>query len=122
MSNVAHAKRWYETLDQNMVGEDIEWKLAEGFPADGTYHGREEIFGTWWPKLADQFTEWAATPEEFIDAGDAVVVTGAYSGVAKATGRSFKAPFTHIWWFEDGVIVRMNHNANTLILHQAITP
>ncbi|MEO1658076.1 MAG: nuclear transport factor 2 family protein [Pseudomonadota bacterium] len=121
-TNTDRAKAWYETLNPEMLADNIEWKLADGFPADGTFHGREEIFGVWWPKLAAQFSDWHASPSEFIDAGDAVVVTGQYSGVAKATGKTFEAPFTHIWWFnEDGQIVRMNHSANTLTLHNAIT-
>lgn len=122
-TNIDRAKTWYETLDPELVAEKIEWRLADGFPADGTYHSREEIFGVWWPKLAAQFTDWSANPEEFLDAGDAVVVTGHYAGVARATGKAFKAPFSHIWWFDEaGQIVRMNHSANTLILHNAITP
>ncbi len=120
MNNVDLAKKWYDTLDPEMVSETIEWRLAEGFPADGLYHGRNEVFEVWWPKLAAQFSEWRAIPETYLDAGDAVVVLGHYAGVAKETGSSFKAPFSHVWWFKNGQITRMNHSANTLILDRAI--
>lgn len=45
-------------------------------------------------------TEWegfSAVPDEFIDGGDAVVVLGKYSGKYKATGKSFRAGFAHVW-------------------------
>lgn len=48
--------------------------------------GRKEVFKVWWPRLAAQFSEWSANPETFLDAGDAVVVLGHYTGIAKETG------------------------------------
>ncbi len=50
-------------------------------------------------------TEWegfAAIPDEFIDAGDTVVVLGTYSGRYRSTGKSFQANFAHVWKIRTG--------------------
>jgi len=120
-SNIELIRKWYETLDPEFLDEDIDWRLAEGFPADGHYRGRKPVFEEWWPKLAALFDEWKATPERLLDGGEAVVTLGNYTGVAKATGRRFKVPFVHIWWIRDGKIVKFDHHTNTLLLHRIVT-
>ena len=120
-TNLEIIKKWYETLDPEIVDPDVDWKLADGFPADGHYRGRKAVFEEWLPKLLAQFDNWKATPEQLLDAGDAIVGLGYYSGRSKATSREFKVPFAHVWFMQNGRIVKVNHNANTLMLHRAIT-
>ncbi len=79
------------------------------------------MFEEWWPKLAAHADDWKATPEQFLDAGEAIVALGHYTGRAKATGRTFKVPFAHVWWMRDGKIVKFDHYTNTLLLHRAVT-
>ena len=119
-SNIEIIREWYATLNPDIVDENVDWELADGFPADGHYHGRQAVFAEWWPKLAAQFDAWKATPEEFLDAGEAIIALGHYSGRAKATGRTFNVPFAHVWWMRDGRIVKLGHYTNTLLLHRAI--
>ena len=120
-SNIEIIREWYATLNPDFLDKNIDWQLADGFPADGHYHGREAVFTKWWPKLAAQFDDWKATPEQLLDAGDVIVSLGHYSGRAKATGRTFTVPFAHVWWMRDGKIVTLGHYTNTLLLHRAIT-
>jgi hypothetical protein len=120
-TNLEIIKEWYETLNPEIVAPNVDWKLADGFPADGHYHGRKAVFEEWLPKLLAQFDEWKATPEQLLDAGDAIVSLGYYSGRSKATGREFEVPFAHIWFMKDGQITKVSHHTNTLMLHQAIT-
>ena len=114
-------REWYATLNPEILDENVDWRLADGFPADGRYHGRRAVFEDWWPRLAAQFEDWKATPERFLDSGEAVVALGHYTGRARATGRAFEVPFAHIWWMRDGRIVKFDHYTNTLLLHRAIT-
>ena len=119
-SNLETIREWYATINPEILDENVDWKLADGFPADGHYHGRKAVFEDWWPKLAAQFDDWKATPEQFLDADDAVISLGFYSGRAKATGRTFKVPFAHVWWMRNGKIVKFGHYTNTLLLRRAI--
>jgi hypothetical protein len=54
-SNIEIIREWYATLNPDIVDENVDWELADGFPADGHYHGRQAVFAEWWPKLAAQF-------------------------------------------------------------------
>jgi hypothetical protein len=68
-------------------------------------------------------TEWegfAAVPDEFIDAGDTVVVLGKYGGKYKATGKSFQADFAHVWKMQDGKAIRFVQYVDSLIVQKAL--
>ena len=56
----------------------------------------------------------APVPEEFLDAGDTVVVLGRYRGTYKATGRTLDAQFVHVWRVEDGKAVAFQQYTDTL--------
>lgn len=53
------------------------------------------------------------TPEQFLDAGDEVVVVGRYRGVAKGTGKHLDVPFVHIWTFRGERAVRFRQFLDT---------
>jgi ketosteroid isomerase-like protein len=57
-------------------------------------------------ELLDEHVEngWG-DPDEYIDAGERVVVLGRLRGRARATGVEFEARFAHVWVFGDGVVV-----------------
>lgn len=81
---------------------DIEWSLPEPLPWGGTHHGpdgvrafaqifREHVDGPW------------ADPDDFLDAGDRIVVIGRLRGEARESGRDFEVEFVHVWALSDGV-------------------
>jgi ketosteroid isomerase-like protein len=119
-SNLDIVRRWYATFDPDLVHEDIEWNLAEGFPSEGHYRGRKAVFEEWWPKLCTYFDDWKANVEHVLDAGDAIIGLGHYTGRAKATGRALHVPFVHVWWTRAGKIAKLDQHTNTLILHRII--
>lgn len=94
----------------------IVWNEAENFPyADGNpYRGAEAILGGVFARLGSEWDDFAAVPEEFLDAGDAVLVLGRYRGTYKATGRSFDAQMAHLWRVEDGKAVSFQQYTDTL--------
>ncbi len=53
-------------------------------------------------KLGGEWDGFAAVAHEFVADGSTVVALGEYSGTYKATGKSFKAPFAHVWKLQDG--------------------
>jgi ketosteroid isomerase-like protein len=56
-------------------------------------------------ELLDEHVEngWG-DPDEYLDAGERVVVLGRMLGRARATGTEFEARFAHVWDFQDGVV------------------
>jgi ketosteroid isomerase-like protein len=60
------------------------------------------------------------TPEEFLIDGDRVVTFGAYSGIAKATGKPMCAPFAHRWQIRDDKLARFDMYTDTLLIHRGM--
>ena len=101
-------------LDRMSPG--IVWNEAENFPyADGNpYRGTEAILGGVFARLGSEWDGFAALPEEFLDAGDTVVVLGRYRGTCRATGLTLDAQLAHVWRVGDGRAVRFQQYTDTL--------
>ena len=52
-------------------------------------------------------------PDEFLEAGDEVVVLGRYRGTAKQTGKPLDVPFVHVWSLRDGKAWRFRQFLDT---------
>ena len=102
------------------LSSDIAWTEAEGFPYAGTYHGPKGVLEGVFMRLGSDWDGFAAVPDEFIDAGDTVVVLGKYSGKYKATGKSFQANFAHVWKMRDGKAAQFIQYVDTLLVHRAV--
>jgi uncharacterized protein len=87
------------------VAHDIEWTLPAALPWGGTHHGpdgvrsfarifRDHVEGPW------------ADPDDFLDAGDRVVVLGRLRGQARESGLQFEVDFAHVWTLTDGIASR----------------
>lgn len=100
----------------------IVWNEAENFPyADGNpYCGPEAILGGVFARLGSEWDGFAAVPEEFLDAGETVVVLGRYRGTCKATGSALDAQLAHVWRVEDGRAIRFQQYTDTLQAARAI--
>jgi ketosteroid isomerase-like protein len=121
VDNVEIVKRSYEAFARDdldgVLGDmhpDIEWHQAQGLPHGGFYKGLDEVRrnifdpldSEWW----DDFT---ATPDEFLDAGDEVVVIGRYRATAKQTGKPLDVPFVHVWTLAGEQAVRFRQFLDT---------
>ncbi len=110
MSNVDTARSAYEAFSRGdlealseMLAEDGTWLTSDELPLGGESRGREEIIGNF-AQIPDYWTSFSVEPEEFIDAGEWVVVRGTQR--AGTDSDSFEAPFAHLMKFADGKIVR----------------
>ncbi|MEA3588497.1 nuclear transport factor 2 family protein [Pseudidiomarina sp. 1APP75-27a] len=95
----------------------INWIEAEGGPYGGIFNGPDAVLENVFIKLGGEWDDFSAVPHEFIVEGSKVVALGVYSGSFKATGKSFTAPFAHIWKFEDGQAISFQQYTDTA-LHQ----
>jgi len=130
MRPVEIARRCYEAFERGdldavvaVFDPQIEWHQAQGLPHGGVYRGadavRQSIFE---PLDADWWDEFSAPPDEFLDAGDAVVVLGRYRGTAKGTRRRLDVPFAHVWRFRDGRAVLFRQFLDTRGWVEALEP
>jgi ketosteroid isomerase-like protein len=105
-----------------LLSPDIEWTEAEGFPYGGTHTGPDAVLEGVFMRPGTEWEGFAAVPDEFIDGGDTGVVLGKYSGTYKATGKSFRANFAHVWKVRDGKAVRFVQYTDTLLVQRALQP
>ena len=102
---------------------DIEWHQAQGLPHGGLYHGLDEVRRNIFDPLDDEWwDEFTATPDEFLDAGDHVVVIGRYRGRAKRTGTPLDVPFVHVWTLRDEKAIRFRQFLDTAGWVAALPP
>jgi len=110
MSNVDLAREAYQAFGQGdlatlqeMFDEDAVWVTSDELPLGGEVRGRDTIMGNF-AQIPNYWTSFSVEPEEFIDAGDYVVVRGTQR--AGNDRGSFEAPFLHLLKIEDGKTVR----------------
>ena len=105
--NVALCRRGYERFGEGdilgvlgLMDPDIVWSTPASISFGGVYRGPAGA-GEFFTRLPQNFAELAVTPENYIDAGDTVVVQGTHRGRTMA-GRSFQVPFVHVWSWRAG--------------------
>jgi len=110
MSNVDTARAAYEAFGKGDMdtlretfAEDAEWLTSDELPVGGLTSGRDAIMENF-SQLPDYWSDFSVEPEEFIDAGDDVVIRGTQR--ATGEGGSFEAPFLHLMRFEGGKLSR----------------
>jgi ketosteroid isomerase-like protein len=104
----------------SVLDPKVSWVEAEGFPYGGTYSGPDAVLQGVFMKLGTEWDGYAAVAHEFVTEGNTVVALGEYSGAYKATGKSFKAPFVHVWKFQNGKVVSFDQHTDTVVVQQAL--
>jgi ketosteroid isomerase-like protein len=110
MSNVDTARASYEAFSRgdlealrDRFAEDAVWVTSDELPLGGVVEGRDQILENF-AQIPNYWTSFSVEPEEFIDAGDYVIVRGTQKA-ANDKG-SFEAPFVHILRYDDGKTAR----------------
>jgi ketosteroid isomerase-like protein len=117
MSNVDTARSAYEAFGrgdlaslQESFAEDGVWVTSDELPLGGETRGRDAILANF-AQIPNYWSTFSVAPEEFIDAGDYVVVRGTQRA-ANDKG-SFESPFLHLMKFEDGKVIRGEFHADS---------
>lgn len=97
------------------LAPDVRWVEAEGGPYGGLSIGPDAVLRNVFMKLGGEWDGFAAVPEEFIAQGETVVALGEYSASFKATGKSFRAPFAHVWKIADGKVKSFRQHTDTAV-------
>jgi uncharacterized protein len=97
-----HPEVLYECFDP-----DVEWDTsATDLPEAGVYRGHEgvkEYRRRFWGAWETPRNE----PEEFIDAGDSVVVIARMGGRGKGSGIDVEQRFAMVWTLSEGKVTRV---------------
>ena len=118
MSNVDTARAAYEAFGRGDLGalqddfaEDAVWITSDELPLGGETTGRDAIMGNF-AQIPNYWSSFSVEPEEFIDAGEYVVVRGTQrAGNDKG---SFEAPFVHVMKYGgDGKLLRGEFHADS---------
>src|SRR5262245_59455079 len=114
--NVEVVRRVWETWERgdltgwlDLMSDDLVTRRA-GLD-NATYHGKEgflEQASEW----GEGFAEWSAAAEEFIDAGDQVVVRNRQTARGEASGVPIETDFWFVHTVSQGQIVRVDMFAN----------
>lgn len=124
--NIEIVEKFYELFKVqdrsylDLCSEDIEWVVMNNMPNGGTFVGKDEIFGGYFPRMLSVFGEFHAVVEEFLDAGQNVIVIGRYQGVGKSTGNFFDSPFAHVYTLKDSKITRFRQYTDTYEIRNAV--
>jgi ketosteroid isomerase-like protein len=102
------------------LAPDAAWTEAEGFPYAGTYVGPEAIVAGVFRRLATEWIGYRADVHTYLEDGERVAAFGVYSGTYKATGKSMRATFAHLYLVRGGKIARMTQYVDTLMVQQAL--
>ena len=113
---------WYDTLNPDLLPENIEWHNADGSPYGGTFIGPKAVQDGYFTPLQQDFANWHVTVEEVLGSGNKgnIIVRGHFHGRARSTGLEVTVPFANFWRVRGGEIVSMQQYTDTRILADAL--
>jgi ketosteroid isomerase-like protein len=127
MSANLAVERWYSGMNSHdadvlleVLHPEVEMIIAEGFPSGGRHVGPDAIFDD---LFVNSFSNWhhiRPEAEEYIEAGDVIVVRCRYLGVTRDTNTPFDVPAVHVWRIADGQLRWMQQYIDTAVLQDAI--
>lgn len=126
-ANIDLIKQFYEYLGTNdkesymkLCDDNMEWiATRDATEGVGKCSGKKTIFDEYLPMFYSRFKEFHGVPEEFLDAGENVVVLGKYHIVSK-TDENFKSSFAQIFTVRDGKIIRFRNYADSATIQRAL--
>jgi uncharacterized protein len=83
--------------------EDVEWESPDSLPNGGLVSGRDGVIENF-SQIPSYWSSFSVEPQEYIDAGEHVVVTGVQR--AAGAGGSFEARYLHLFKLSGGKVVR----------------
>ena len=121
-ARLARPRRAYESLAAgdferalSAFHPDVEWLEPDvpDNPVAGLHHGHDEL-GALLRRADSLCEEFAVEADDFIDAGDRVVVTGRLTG--RLDDEELTAPFAHVWEMSGDLAVRGRGYGDTAAL------
>ena len=109
--NVERVRRGYEhfnrtgEVDYSGLDPEVVYDVSRRTFDPLVYRGHEGV-REFVALIREQWATMRLEPQEFVDAGDEVVVSIRLIGVGKESGVETTANAAHVWTFRDGKVVR----------------
>jgi uncharacterized protein len=104
----------------NICNPDLIWIQNEGFPSGRTYQGAEAVVENVFKAFNNDWESWSFDIEQYLDAGDTIIVIGSYAGMHRISGKSFHSPAAHVYDIYDGKVSRFRQFTDTKVIWNAI--
>ncbi len=92
---------------------DIEWIQNEGFPQGATYQGAASVVEGVFKSNDERWEKFLFHIDQYLNAGDSVIVIGAYIGRNRQSQKSLRAAAAHVYELVDGKVCRFRMFADT---------
>ncbi len=99
---------------------DLEWIQNEGFPRGSTKRGAHAVVEQVFKTFNHDWDQWKFEIEQYLDAGETIIVIGTYSGVHRGTGKSMRSPAAHVYDLADGKVTRFRQFTDTKVIWDAM--
>jgi ketosteroid isomerase-like protein len=106
-----------------VFADDVEFRLAESHPyrgSAGAWRGKSAIADRFFAVAGPEWDGWSIGIESAVEAVDAVVVEGRYTGLYKATGRRLDVQVCHVWRFRDEQVASFHQYVDTARLRHVM--
>jgi len=112
-------ERDYEAF-LKVCAADLEWIQNEGFPRGSTKRGAQAVVEQVFKTFNHDWDQWKFEIEQFLDAGETIIVIGMYSGVHRGTGKSMRSPAAHVYDLAGGLVTRFRQFTDTKVIWDAM--
>jgi len=116
--NVEIVRQLYDAMNRDDVDGFLQL-CAPGFEVrdlpelpDSSVAVGHDALRAWWVELFDSFDALRFDPEEFIDAGDRVVVVNHGTARGRGSGAEVEMHFGSVWTLNDGKAVRLTSHSD----------
>lgn len=112
--------RGYPAFIVAQVSGDVDWRHpgGAGIPYGGTYKGPQGV-AHFFTRIGESVEVKSWQPAHVLAVGDEVVATGAWTGMAKPTGRSFGSDWAMVFGMRAGKIASFRVLEDTAQLEAA---
>lgn len=103
-----------------VLDPQVSWREADGYPYAGTYVGPDAVRKHVFERIMGEWSSYTTVPTELVEQGETVVGLGTYTGTYGATGKTFTAPFAHVWRVRGGRIVFFDQYTDTALVQAVL--
>ena len=106
-----------------VFADDVEFRLAEGHPyrgSAGAWRGKDAITESFFAVAGPEWDGWSIGIESTVEAADAVVVEGRYTGLYKPTKRRLDVQVCHVWRFRGPRVASFHQYVDTARLRHVM--